>query len=78
MGEGIVTSRLQWEREPVTMTANEALAADAEGKKGHTAVEEAECFLRELLADGPMPSKEVRSEAEEAGLKLGHTPARSG
>ena len=27
--KGIVTSRVQWESEPITMTANEALAADA-------------------------------------------------
>ena len=68
--EGIVTSRVQWESEPITMTANEALAADAVSKKSTPAVKEAECFLRQLLAAGPLPSSQVKSEAEEFGLNL--------
>ena len=69
VGEGIVTARVQWEDDPVTMTANEALAAEADNKNSTLAVKEAECFFQELLAAGPVPSKEVKSEAEEAGLK---------
>ena len=65
--EGIVTSRVRWEDEHVTMTANEALATDiASGSRN--ASEEAKCFLRELLAAGPVPANEVKSETEGAGL----------
>ena len=69
VGEGIVASRVDWEREPVTMTGNEALLADAGSKNNSLAVKEAEFFLHQLLADGPVPSKTVKSEAQEAGLK---------
>ena len=68
VGEGIVTSRVKWEREPVTMTANEALAADAASNESRIASDEAECFLRELLTDGAVPSEKVKSEAKAAGL----------
>jgi len=66
VGEGIITSRVKWEYEPVAMTANEALAAET--GKSTLAVEEAECFLQALLADGPVPSKQVGAEAQEAGV----------
>jgi hypothetical protein len=66
--KNIVSSRVKWESEPVSMTANEALAAEGAGKKCHSAVEEAKSFLRALLSAGPMPAKEARSEAEEAAI----------
>lgn len=66
-GKGIVASRVDWERDPVTITANEALAAES-GSAGHRPSEEAESFLRELLADGPVPAKQVKADAEAAGL----------
>jgi AAA domain/Toprim-like len=69
VGERIVTSKVGWEPEPVTITANEVLAADGGSKKNTLAVEEAECFLQALLADGPVPSKQVDAEALEAGIK---------
>jgi hypothetical protein len=59
---------VEWEPEPVTITANEVLAANGGSKKNTLAVEEAEAFLNGLLADGPVPSKTVASEAEEVGL----------
>jgi hypothetical protein len=65
--KGIVTSRVDWESEPVTITANEALAAELGGSNAKPS-EEAECFLRDLLADGPVPAKQVRTEADAAGL----------
>jgi hypothetical protein len=70
VGEGIVTSKVEWEPEPVTLTANEVLAANDGSKKNALAVEEAEYFLQALLADGPVSSKEVDAEALEAGIKL--------
>jgi hypothetical protein len=69
VGEGIVTSKVAWEPEPVTLTANEVLAADGASKRNTLAVEEAECFLQALLAEGPLPSKQVDAEALEAGIK---------
>ena len=65
VGEDIVTSRIDWDPEPITTTADEALAADG---KSDLAIAEAEDFLQTLLADGPVPSKEVAVEAQEAGI----------
>ena len=67
-GKDIVASRVSWESEPVTMTANDAIAAEAEGKNSRTAGEDAGSFLRELLAFGPVSAKEIKAEAEAAGL----------
>jgi hypothetical protein len=66
VGDGIVASRIVWDAEPVTITANEALAADTAGSH-RSAKDEAAEWLRELLADGPLPAKQVRSEADAAG-----------
>jgi hypothetical protein len=65
--KGIVTSCVDWETDPVTITANEALAAEAGGAAAKPS-EEAEAFLRELLADGPAPAKQVKADANDAGL----------
>lgn len=62
----IETSRVRWEAEPVTVTADEALAA-AQDPEERSAVEDAAHFLRGLLANGPVPSKQVRADAEGAG-----------
>jgi hypothetical protein len=66
VGEGIVTSRIAWDSEPVRTTANEALAADTSSAIRPCA--EAEAFLRDLLADGPVPARRVKAEALDAGL----------
>lgn len=55
-----------WENEPVTMTANEALAADGDTAERSTKAEAGE-FLKELLADGPVPQKDVKEQADAAG-----------
>jgi putative DNA primase/helicase len=68
VGEGIVTSKVEWEPEPVTITANEVLAAHAASKKDHTALDETKCFLQQLLADGAVAVEKVQSEARAAGL----------
>lgn len=63
----ITASLVVWDAEPVNISANEAMAAGAEGGDHSTRVE-AEEFLKEMLADGPMPAKEIEREAEAAGL----------
>jgi putative DNA primase/helicase len=63
---GIATSRVAWEPERVTVTAEEALAP-AEDREERSALEEAGDFLRAVLADAPMPAKRLLSEAREAG-----------
>jgi putative DNA primase/helicase len=69
-GKGIVASCVDWEPEPVTITANEALAAEI-GNTGNRPSEEAESFLRELLSDGPVLAKQVKADADSAGLSWG-------
>lgn len=68
-GKSIPTSRIMWESAPVTISADAALAA-AEGSAsgGQSSRGEAEDFLRDMLAAGPMPAKEVKAEATEAGI----------
>jgi hypothetical protein len=55
-----------WEREPVTITADEALAPDAK-ERGRPADDrqDAEAWLREALAGGPRLAKDVTAEAIE-------------
>ena len=64
----IVASRILWEAEPVAMTANEALAADAAGVETRTAKANAVEFLQAALAGGPVPAAEVNRMAREHGL----------
>jgi putative DNA primase/helicase len=69
VGQGIIAPAVSWDSEPVMRTADEILAAV--GKTGHyqdqSATDEAVDWLREFLADGPLPSKQVRSEGDAAG-----------
>jgi putative DNA primase/helicase len=85
--KGIVASSVVWDRESVTVTADQALqAADAAGGAGRTERAEAEQFLRDTLAAGPMAAADVKREAIAAGLswatvrraqnRLGIRPAR--
>jgi putative DNA primase/helicase len=85
--KGIVASCVDWEHEHVSITANEALAADAGGADARPC-EEAQGFLKDLLADGAVPAKQVRADADAAGLswttvkrakaRLGITPRKAG
>ena len=68
LGKGIVASRVEWEQEPVRITADEALAAEAGGAANTSSGVEAENFLQELLAEGPVPAKQVRADVEAAAL----------
>lgn len=66
--DGIVASRILWETEPVAITADEALAADAAGSETRTAKADAMEFLQAALASGPVPAAEVNRMAREHGL----------
>jgi putative DNA primase/helicase len=68
VGDGIVASRILLDGEPVAITANEALAADAAGTETRTAKADAMEFLRVALAGAPLPATEVNRMAREHGL----------
>jgi putative DNA primase/helicase len=62
---GISTSAVVWDRDPVTKTADEALAATAKNKKASpTAMD----FLQQVLRDGPMDQTEIVRLGKEAGF----------
>ena len=63
----IGTSRVMWEPDKVTVSADEAFSNVAKNFDEHNALEDAKDFLRGLLATGPVPSKQVRSDAEASG-----------
>ncbi len=54
---------IKWEDEPVTMTADEALANKQDGRKSETA-EAAKALIAEMLAEKPKPQKEIEQRAE--------------
>ena len=68
VGDGIVASRILWDSEPVAITANEALAAEAAGAETRTAKAEAMEFLQAALAGGPMPAADINRMARDHGL----------
>ena len=84
VGDGIVASRVVWDSEPVTITANQALSAEADGTEGRTAKAEAVEFLQAALAGGAvaaaeanrmardhgLPAKAIRSARESLGVKI--------
>jgi putative DNA primase/helicase len=67
VGEGIIAPAVSWDSEPVTRTADEILAAVDKAGHYQSATDEAVDWLRELLGDGPLPAKQVRSEGDAAG-----------
>ena len=64
---GIETSRVVWEQTPVTITATEALALNAEDVQVPKS-EVAADFLRDLLSRGSVAASRVREEVDAAGL----------
>ena len=66
-GQGIVASHVVWDNAPVTMSADEALRATDSSDGERSALAEAEDFLRELLANSPLPQKDVRDHSDSAG-----------
>lgn len=68
VADGIHASRIVWESEPVTTTADEALAADSAGGETRTAKAEAMEFLRAAMAAEPVPAADINKMAREFGL----------
>ncbi len=62
----IETSRVMWESEAVTVTADEAMTQQAD-PADRDEIDEAKDFLRKLLVGGPVPSKQIKADAKEAG-----------
>jgi putative DNA primase/helicase len=65
---GIEAIRVQWDAEPVDITANEAIHAAAEAARGSGQKREAEEFLEAYLEAGPMPADKVTAAAEANGI----------
>ncbi len=60
---------IHWEADPVAMTADEALARENGGKDGnHSAIDEAEAWLRDTLANGSYYAKELKDMAKRDGI----------
>lgn len=62
----IETSRVVWESSVVTTTAEEAMRPPVHDDE-RSDLDDAKAFLRELLAKGPVPSKQIRADTEGAG-----------
>jgi len=61
----ISEGRVDWEG-PTGMTADQALSG-VTPDSGHSELKEAEAFLTDLLDGGPVPAKEIKQKASEAG-----------
>ncbi|MBP7051188.1 MAG: AAA family ATPase [Phycisphaerae bacterium] len=64
------TPRIRWESEPIDLTADEALrdenAPPSDAKR--TALDDAMAWLQDTLAEGPLPSEEIRDQAQADGI----------
>ena len=65
---GIETCAIEWDSDPIDISADEAFAEPDRDDEGHGARSEAVDFLREVLADGPLPSTQVEKLALECGI----------
>jgi putative DNA primase/helicase len=62
----IDSSCVVWEPGVVTVTADEAMVREFVPEE-RSEIEDAKEFLRNLLADGPLPSRQIRTDGEGAG-----------
>ncbi|MBF0141765.1 MAG: AAA family ATPase [Magnetococcales bacterium] len=65
---GIQTSKVEWETDPIAITADEALAAQAANQEEQTQLDEAKEFLADQLRNGPVHVQRIRAEALGAGV----------
>jgi putative DNA primase/helicase len=69
MAYRIADGRIEWEAQPVPITAADALAAEPEPRHGDaTELRRAVEWLGELLAAGPLPAREVKHQAWDCGF----------
>lgn len=67
---GVFASRVVW-KEEITGDTREILSqAESVDDEQDGAVAEAEAFIHEMLADGPVPAKVMQSSAREAGVSI--------
>ena len=59
---------VEWEPDPVTVTADEALDLEDGDGGASSALGEAVDWLRDVLSDGPVPGKEVKRRAQNDGI----------
>ena len=57
---------LKWEQAAVNVSADDALRPDDQGDTEKSAAID---FLRQHLADGPMPSKDIEQAAKDVGVR---------
>jgi putative DNA primase/helicase len=69
-GELIWAPFVQWEDTTITMSADEAVAAMGGDAESRGAKEDAKAFLLEVLAEGPVPARDVKRQAEEGGVSI--------
>jgi putative DNA primase/helicase len=67
-GSEIATSRIMYESTPVTITADQALAALSAQGENKSEKSEAVQFLKDVLKAGPIAAKDVKKEACDAGI----------
>jgi DNA polymerase III delta prime subunit len=71
VSESIVAPYLDWDSEPVTVTANEALAVESERTSGdRSALNEAMDFIRTELLGGEVEAAVVQKQALKAGITV--------
>lgn len=59
-----------WEPDPVSVSADDALAGDRDEGGGRTERDDAAEWLADLLAHGPRPARDVERDARDAGYSI--------
>jgi putative DNA primase/helicase len=67
-GQEIATSRIMYESTPITITADQALAALDGSSENRSEKSEAIDFLTDALRDGPVSAKALKKDAGDAGI----------
>lgn len=67
-GKEIATSRIMFESTPITITADQALAALDGNSENRSEKSEAIDFLTDALRNGPVSAKDMKKEAADAGI----------
>ena len=68
VGDGITTSGIEWEAEPVNLTADQGLGSQQQPVPDR--LDEAKEWLLQALVNGPVRAKDVESEARADGIAM--------